>query len=99
MRACLDCGALISTGSRCALHQRVRERTRRGTPAQRYGSGYRQRHKDVINEEPWCHVAGCPYPITPANPLTADHPVPVARGGDPMQLLVVMCKRHNSGRR
>ena len=102
MRRCLGvaglrCGALISRGTRCLACARLYDRSRRPSPTVRYGSGYQSRHAAALVDEPWCHWPGCPYPITPANPLTADHSVPAARGGMG-SVLVPMCKHHNSSR-
>lgn len=97
-RPCLDCGAL-TPGTRCPTCTRAYDRNRRPSPEARYGADRKARHRDAIDAEPWCHwEGGCPFPITKANPLTADHPIRVADGGDPYQSLVPMCKRHNSGR-
>lgn len=38
---------------------------------------------------------GFEVPAHPATDLTADDPVPIARGGDPMQALEVLCRACN----
>lgn len=44
----------------------------------------------------WCPGYGRePHEVFPSE-LTADDPVPIARGGDPMQPLVVYCRSCNS---
>jgi hypothetical protein len=73
------------------------ERTRRGSPTQRYGPGYQRRHREAIVDEPWCHFpGGCQYPITPDNPLTAQHVLPASLHG-PAGPLEPWCRKHNSG--
>lgn len=102
MRSCIEtgCGRLTSR-TRCTEHERGRERGR-GTPSARgYDHGYQKRRIAAISAEPWCHWGGgCRYPDvgTYANPLTADHVVPIALGGRDGPL-TVLCKRHNSGKR
>jgi len=91
-RPCLDCGR-PTLGTRCPEHERA-YRLPYTTP------GYRARRAAVIEAEPWCHTAPvCPYPDsgTPANPLTADHSVPLAQGGGSSQL-VPLCRRCNGSR-
>lgn len=101
-RACLTCGALFSGGRpRCPGCQRGHDRARRPSPEARYGADRKQRHRAAIESEPWCHwEGGCQYPDAGShlNPLAADHPTPVARGGAATQPLVVLCRRHNSGK-
>ena len=95
LSTCLDCGALIRRGPRCYLCGRAHDRHRRANPTARYGPGYRARHRAAIDAEPWCHADPCRYPDTAgsrANPLTADHPIPIAAGGSPLQPLVPMCR-------
>lgn len=67
----------------------------------RYPAEYRRRRAEAIAAEPWCHNPdGCPHHDvgTKANPLTADHPIPLGRGGDHDQPLIVYCKRCNSSK-
>ena len=99
LHPCLDCGVATRTPRRCSDCARRYDRARRPRPTERYGPGYQRRHREAVEAEPWCHWPGCRYAITASNPLTADHPIRVADGGDPDQPLVPMCRRHNSGRR
>lgn len=43
-----------------------------------------------------CPGYGVPPHVVFPSEMTADDPVPIARGGDPMQLLVPMCRSCNS---
>ena len=88
------------TGSRCQGCEKERD-ARRGTAKQRgYDAPYRRRRNAVIDLEPWCHSDPCPYSDsgTSANPLTADHVVPIAKGGR-YGPLTVLCRRCNSAKR
>lgn len=84
----------------CPACERGRD-ARRGTSTQRgYDADYRRRRAAVIAAEPWCHTEpSCPYADsgTSANPLTADHVLPVSKGGRHGPL-VPLCKRCNSGK-
>lgn len=97
-RACADCGAITTAGSRCPTHARTRERARHraeyDTPAWRWARGramarHRRRWGDLCpgwNRKP--HLAG---------DLTVDHIVPLAAGGhltDPANLQV-LCRSCN----
>ena len=97
---CLDCGTPQRHGARCSLCTRANERRSRLSPRLRgYDAGYRQERARVLAAEPWCHSTPCPYPDagTPANPLTADHVVPLARGGYGSPL-TVLCRSCNSAK-
>lgn len=68
----------------------------RPSPTERYGPGYQRRHREALVDEPWCHFpGGCTYPITPSNPLTAQHVFARSIHG-PDGPLEPWCKRHNS---
>jgi hypothetical protein len=91
MKPCLDCGRLTHQ-SRCSLHQASHDSV--------YATAaYLTEREVVLRAEPWCHNPACPYPDagTPANPLTADHTVPVVFGGAGSPLVPV-CRRCNSAR-
>lgn len=88
-RPCLDCGAVIPSGSRCS---RCSGRRRGTTTEPGYGSAYQRLARAAIAQQPWCSLCGA------ADDLTADHVVPLAVGGDPLGPLRVLCRRCNSGR-
>jgi 5-methylcytosine-specific restriction enzyme A len=98
---CLEpgCGKVVSTGSRCPTHQHeldVRRDRSRGTRSERgYDSRWARMAKEAIAEHPWC--ARCGTQGNATNPLTADHNVPLARGGSNVwDNVVVLCRRCNS---
>jgi 5-methylcytosine-specific restriction endonuclease McrA len=87
------CG-IPTEGSRCPKHARA-------VHAPYNDPDYLRRRDEAIRAQPWCHnPEGCPYPDagTPANPLTADHTIPLAAGGAHSRL-EPWCKRCNSGKR
>lgn len=89
-RECHRCGAIIS-GSRCPRCTALAQRPY-NAPA------YQAQRRALIAAEPWCHASPCPYPDagSAANPLTADHVIPLrARVTDG---LVVLCRRCNSAK-
>lgn len=91
----------IRTTYRCLMCARLREQRRPSREQRGYGAAHRKRAREAIDAEPWCHtLPACPYSDagTPDNPLTADHVIPVKRGGlhGP---LTVLCLRCNSGKR
>lgn len=100
---CLTCRKPTTNGSRCPSCSTAYETARvarRGTRAQRgYGPAYRAARKQQVVAVPFCqHPGGCTLPITPANPLTADHLVPISRGGSADDGLRTLCLFHNSSR-
>ena len=101
LRQCVEPGCSTLTRlTRCPLHHRLHERQR----AQPYQDQiYRQARRAALDAEPWCHTApSCPYPDrgTPANPLTADHIVPLAWGGRNVRSnMQTMCRACNSAKR
>jgi 5-methylcytosine-specific restriction endonuclease McrA len=99
-RPCIDCGRLISVGSRCRQCKRALERRReRATTTERgYGADWQKRSHEVIEAQPWCTCCGTEG--DPSNPLTADHFVPKAlRGTDDRENLVATCRRCNNAKR
>ena len=84
-RPCLGCGTTVRGRSRCP---RCATSTARG-----YDQRWRQTARAVIAASPRCAWCG-----TTAD-LTADHVVPLSKGGssDPSNLRV-LCRPHNSGR-
>jgi 5-methylcytosine-specific restriction enzyme A len=88
---CLGCGALTRR-SRCPTCQARRDAAR-GTTAQRgYGAAHQRRAHAAIAAQPWCSNCGA------TTDLTADHITPLARGGDPLGPIRVLCRRCNSRR-
>jgi 5-methylcytosine-specific restriction protein A len=97
-RKCLDCPRRILSGSRCAEHQRQRNR------AKDHARGGHRDWRDrvaAVNEHkarqgPWCPGYGVPGHWVPPNRLSADHPVPPARGGplrpDRYGVLCIRCQ-------
>jgi 5-methylcytosine-specific restriction protein A len=96
-RPCLNCGALIPSGSRCQQCQAAWE-AKRGTSTQRgYDSAWRRLSARVIAEEGRCRDCGTTG--TPDNPLTADHIIAKVRGGtNERSNLTCRCRRHNSSK-
>lgn len=91
---CLDCGRRTE-GSRCA-DCKARRDVDRGTTTERgYGATHQRRARAAIAAQPWC--SDCGHPGSRDNPLTADHVVPVSRGGRNGPLRVA-CRRCNSSR-
>jgi 5-methylcytosine-specific restriction protein A len=98
LRPCLDCGT-PSARTRCSDCQSMRERTR---PSRRvlgrYDTKYLRLRKVAIRAQPWC--SRCHTPGTEANPLTADHRVPLGLGGkNVMSNIDVLCRACNSAKR
>ena len=98
-KPCLTCGRLTQHGSRCSLCERAHDRARRPDFRARYGTNWDRRRAEAIEVEPWCHNPDCSHPDagTSANPLSADHDMPLIRGGQ-NSVLVPMCKRCNSAK-
>jgi hypothetical protein len=83
-RRCLECPRRIASGSRCPEHQRERNRAK---DARRGGHADWRDRAAAVNEHmarqgPWCPGYDVPghWVIAP-NKLSADHPVPLVRGG------------------
>ena len=98
---CLEpgCGKVVTSGSRCPVHQHeleMRMDRARGTRSERgYDSRWRRLAKEAIAAHPWC--SRCGMQGSASNPLTGDHKVPLARGGaSVMDNVVVLCRRCNS---
>lgn len=95
------CFNVTPTGPRCRDCAREWDRERRRSYRQRgYDYAYEQRRRAAITAEPWCHNRACPRADagTPANPLSADHVIPVVEGGQ-LGPITVLCKRCNSAKR
>lgn len=107
-RPCLDCGGLFipgtgtvttggATNSRCAPcmipRRQARENNRnRPSPKQRgYDGEYRKARAQLLANHPTCVYCGAPA-------TTADHVVPVSKGGTTKDNLVPACARCNSQR-
>jgi len=108
LRICLEGGHLFQgEGPRCPGHTRAKDRAtlrlKRKLRPHTYAEDVRR--AEVVFS--WRALYGdlCPgwrrdaHPATPTNPLTADHPHAVARGGDEHQSLSVLCRQCNSRKR
>ena len=97
LRACLEPGCpMLTSRTRCALHERLRQR-RRGTPTQRgYDAAYQRARRALLSVAERC--AWCGQPPRPRDPLTADHVVPLAQGGGTDGNLVAAHRSCNSAR-
>lgn len=96
-RPCLDCGRLVTGMTRCppcnAEAQRRRD-VRRGSPSARgYDWAWQQRSRAARQEQGWCDNCGA------TSDLTADHVVPLARGGtNDMGNVRVLCRACNGAK-
>jgi 5-methylcytosine-specific restriction enzyme A len=91
MTRCLGCGTRTQ-GSRCATCTRRRDHARGTTTERGYGSEHQRRARQAIALHPCCSECGG------MRDLTADHIIPLARGGHPLGPLRVLCRRCNSAR-
>lgn len=104
------CGALYdrddprTPGARCPACQPVETKRRntdrpgRPTAAQRgYGAGWKRLSAEVIAATKACHWCG--GPAMPDDPFTADHLVPLARGGTHERRNLVGAHRSCNSRR
>lgn len=106
-RPCLDCRRLTPNPSRCdscmATYMAVRERMRGSAHKRGYTSGYRTVARSVVAEHRARHGDWCPgWQVAPhtASDLTADHVVPLARGGtNERSNLTVLCRGCNARKR
>lgn len=87
---------------RCnARHETARRRTvptkrARTTEVRKHRKAAITAHIEQHDGMGWCPGYGRePHEVFPGE-LTADDPVPIARGGDPMQQLIVYCRSCNS---
>ena len=96
-RPCLDCGVLIDKARRCRAYESQYQR-QRGSPTRRgYDSAWVRVSERAREEQPWC--TQCGRVGTRANPLGADHVVPLAHGGVSMaDNVVVLCRECNSAK-
>jgi 5-methylcytosine-specific restriction endonuclease McrA len=93
MRPCLDCGRPIPPQfKRCALHAKPGNRRDATTTERGYGAAHQRRARAVIAAHPWCEECGSTHD------LTADHIIPLARRGNPLGELRVLCRPCNSRR-
>lgn len=100
MKVCTVCGVVTSRpGGRCLIHARLSNRSRHNTlystrAWQRLSARIIARHRGQYGN--WCPGYGRdPHP---AIDLTADHIVPLAAGGAPLDIgnLAVLCRSCNS---
>ena len=100
-RPCIQCGKVTTAGSYCKEHALARGRARakqRGTNTERgYTAEYRKNRKEMLDYWPSCVVCG--HTGTEDNPLTADHIIPLSKGGtNDISNLRSLCRYHNSQR-
>lgn len=102
MRTCLDCGALIPSGSRCERHEHERRREkarleRLRSPSALSGGGtrrWRAIRAAQLAREPLCRVCRAEGRLVPA--VEVDHIRPRAQGGgDEPENLRSVCREHN----
>lgn len=89
MRRCLDCPALISAGSRCAVHRSARKRVR---------NGERDRVAAAVAAHVAVHGLVCPgygRAEHPSSDLTGDHVVALSKGGAGGEIKV-LCRSCNA---
>ena len=103
LRPCLGiegepCGEL-TPNTRCPTHAREWERSRPSRRVRgRYDTRYLKLRTLTLREQPWC--TECRTPGTESNPLTADHIVPLQRGGRNVRSnMQTMCRACNSAKR
>jgi 5-methylcytosine-specific restriction endonuclease McrA len=92
-RACI-CGRIIPPDwKRCDACAGGRPNLRTATTSQRgYGAAHQRRARAAIALHPWCSECGA------TDDLTADHLIPLAKGGNPLGALRVLCRSCNSRR-
>ncbi len=95
---CLDCHQLVRGGPRCEPCRRtkVRERSaeRRSSSDRGYDSAWQRLRRTVIDAAPYCVRCGA------TEYLTADHIIPLSRGGtSDLANLQVLCRSHNAAKR
>jgi 5-methylcytosine-specific restriction endonuclease McrA len=92
-RTCLRCDTVIKTGTFCIEHQRVEWKIRNDD---------RRIRKAVVAASPICKcTAACAWhgpTCSATTDLTADHVIPVARGGTNDGPRQVLCRRCNSAK-
>lgn len=100
LTACLDCGELVSRprNGRCEAHAKstVNARKRKPSPV-RSSREWRGLSMRMRADQPFCSVCGTQG--SERNPLTVDHLIPLAAGGELLpdeDGLQVVCRRHNS---
>lgn len=99
-RPCLapGCPAVVRGASRCPAHQLPRRPHTRSTAERGYGSAWQRLSAQVIARQPWC--SHCGTSGDESNPLTADHILPLARGGlSTLDNLQTLCRDCNSRKR
>lgn len=100
MRPCLGCGDLIGAGSRCDACATAIGR-RRHNPAYDTAEYRRARNAAVARHVAvfgWVCLGDGRHAGHPTRDLTADHPVPLSKGGAIVQEFVICCRSANSGR-
>lgn len=87
-RPCLRCGQPVQGRSRCPSCTPVKAKT----TARGYGARWQRIARRAIAAHPWCEACGA------TADLTADHVVPLARGGDESMGVRVLCRPCNARR-
>jgi 5-methylcytosine-specific restriction protein A len=82
-RHCLGCRRFTRTGSYCPACQAQRDAARGTTTQRGLGHDHQLLRRQVLSEEFVCWICG--KPAQRGDPLTADHLVSRARGGDNMR--------------
>jgi 5-methylcytosine-specific restriction endonuclease McrA len=90
-KPCLVCGT-PGPDSWCGEHRPIRPRRKT-----QYNRAWNKLSRAARAAQPWCSVPGCL-----STDLTADHVIPLGKGGellpDPMDV-VVLCRSHNSAKK
>lgn len=98
------CNQVAGPSGYCPTDATKQERARRRTtPTKRARTAEVRKHRattildylEANNGVAICPGWGIPQHEVAPEDLTADDPTPIARGGDPMQSLVPMCRRCN----
>lgn len=98
MQPCLDCGKLSRNGSRCELHQRVKEaewdrpKAARKKATGQYSGSYRRKARQVRETATHCWLCG--GGPREGDPMQADHVFP----GDPLSPLAPAHRSCNAAR-
>lgn len=99
---CPDFVEKDSDRGRCPEHALQQERHQRGTvPTKRARTWVVQQHRAAavrahVKRHGWLCLGDQHHEPHHTRDLVADDPVPIARGGDPLQTLHVMCRAANS---
>ncbi len=91
------CHELVRGGSRCPAHA-LPEKPRGSRQERGYTAEWYRIKAEALRTQPWC--SRCGTAGSPDNPLTADHIVPLHRGGtSTADNCGVLCRSCNSSKR